>query len=85
LLVLARLPSVESDLLSRSAKKIDLVDKGNQVVLSESITDRLSRSIPAITCSIITDRVDFTCLHSHLALFLLVSLMALLFANSQLL
>jgi hypothetical protein len=47
---------------------IDLVEKGNQAILSESIADRLSPLIYANTYFTITDRAYFTCLPSHLAL-----------------
>jgi hypothetical protein len=48
--------SVKSDLLSRLDKlMIDLVEKGNE----ESIADKLSRLICAITCFNIVDRAYF--------------------------
>jgi hypothetical protein len=55
LYVLTRMPIVESDPFSTSAKTINLVDKGNQVVLSESIAERLSRLVHAIKCFNIVD------------------------------
>jgi hypothetical protein len=70
--VLERLLSIEFDLLSRSTKRTNLVDNGNQRILSESIVNWLSRLIHAIAC--------FT---SHLALVFCLLALLLFYAHSQ--
>jgi hypothetical protein len=47
---------------------VDLVNKGSQPDLLESILDMLSCLIHACTCFNITNRAYFTCLPIHLAI-----------------
>lgn len=50
-----RLPSVGPDLLLKSAKRDNLINKGSWTVLSESVADRLWHLIHAYTCFSILD------------------------------